>query len=150
MAARKSRAATPARPRPARESARVAAPRAPTAAELPVTRAMLGAVRTELLERIDQAKSELRAEIQQVRAEVHELRAEVHELRAEVQSMKADIHGMRADIARMTLLFEEQNARNKVVLDALMAVIDRQARVEQRMDQVEETVRGLAAAHAAR
>ena len=59
---------------------------APTAAELPVTRAMLGEVRVELLERIDQSKSELRADIQQVKGE---LRAEIQELRGEVQQVKS-------------------------------------------------------------
>lgn len=63
----------------------------PTAAEVPVTRAMLGEVRTELLERID---------------------ARFHEL-------KADIHEVKAGMARTMLLLEEQNARNKVVLDGL-------------------------------
>lgn len=139
-------------PEPARPSAR----RAPTAAEVPVTRAMLGEVRTELLERIDQAKDELRAEIHGVRAELHHLKAEVHELRAEIHEVKAELHevkaglhGVQAEVARIGLLIEEQNARNKVVLDALMAIIDRQSRIEQRMDKVEETVRGLAAARPA-
>src|SRR5689334_23079447 len=73
----------------------------PTADELPVTRAMLSAVRTELFERIDQAKTELRAEIQQVRVEL--------------QEVKAEIHGLKADMARLLFLVEEQNSRNKVV-----------------------------------
>jgi uncharacterized protein (UPF0335 family) len=43
-------------------------------------------------------------------------------------------------------LIEEQNARNKVVLDGLTALMSRQDRVEQRVDDVEATVRDLAAA----
>jgi chromosome segregation ATPase len=122
---------------------------APTAAELPATRVMLGAVRTELLERIDQTKHELKAEIQEVKAEIQEVRAEVHALKGEVHDVKAGLHGLQAAMARITLLFEEQNARNKIVLDALSAFMDRQMRIEQRMDAVEETVRSLAAARAA-
>jgi len=109
----------------------------PTAGELLVTRAMLSEVRTELLERIDQTKSELKADI-------HELQADIHGIKADIHGVKADIHGVKAEVARIALLFEEQNARNKVVLDALVAVIDRQGRTEHRMDQVEETVRELA------
>jgi hypothetical protein len=91
----------------------------PTAAEVPVTRAMLGEVRTELLERID---------------------ARFHEL-------EADIHDVKAGMARMTLLIEEQDTRNKVVLDGLVAVLARQERAEQRIGAVEDAVRSLGSAH---
>ena len=50
-------------------------------------------------------------------------------------------------MARMLLLLEEQNARNKVVLDGLVAVMARQERAEHRIDRVEETVRSLASVH---
>ncbi|MCC6558498.1 MAG: hypothetical protein IT372_36635 [Polyangiaceae bacterium] len=95
-----------------------------TADELPVTRRMLVEVRGELLSRIDQTKEELKADI---------------------QAVKVDVHGVKADVARMLFLMEDQNARNKVVLDGLSAFMDRQTRVEQRMDVVEATVRDLAA-----
>lgn len=104
----------------------------PTADELPVTRAMLSAVRTELLERVDQVQDKLEAKI--------------HEVRAEVREIKADIHEIKGGMARMTLLLEEQNARNKVVLDGLVAVMARQERTETRLDRVEEMVRSLASA----
>lgn len=125
----------------------------PTADELPVTRAMLSAVRTELLERVDQVQNkleakihEVRAEVQEVRAEVHALKAEVHGLKAEIHEIKADIHEIKGGMARMMLLLEEQNARNKVVLDGLVAVMARQERTETRLDRVEEMVRSLASA----
>src|SRR5262249_36350819 len=131
---------------------------APTASELPVTRAMLGDVRNELLERIDETKTELRGEIHlvktELRAEIHqvktELQAEIHQVKAglhtvqiglnDVQggllAVQAGLHGVRGDMARIGFLVEEQNARNKVVLDALTAMMQRQDRVEQRMDKV--------------
>ena len=98
----------------------------PTAAELPVTRAMLGEARTELLERIAQVQDALEAKIHEVKAEIHEV---------------------KGGMARMLLLLEEQNARNKVVLDGLVAVMARQERAEHRIDRVEETVRSLASVH---
>jgi chromosome segregation ATPase len=121
---------------------------------------MLSGVRTELLERIDQVKNELKADIHEVKAdidgvkaeihgvkaEIHELRAEIHGVKAEIHGVKAEIHEVKAEVARIAFLIEEQNARNKVVLDGLMAVIDRQDRTERRMDTVEETVRALASA----
>jgi septal ring factor EnvC (AmiA/AmiB activator) len=111
---------------------------------------MLGEVRTELLERIDQSKNELRAEIQQVktelRAEIQELRGEISEVKVGLLAVQAELHAVRADVARIAFLVEEQNARNKVVLDGLVAVIARQDRLEQRMDNVEDTVRAIASA----
>jgi uncharacterized protein (UPF0335 family) len=104
---------------------------------------MLGEVRTELLERIDQSKSELRGEIQQVKGE---LLGEIYQVKATLHAVEAGLHAVQADVARIALLVEEQNARNKVVLDGLVAVMTRQERVEHRMDKVEETVRGLASA----
>jgi hypothetical protein len=47
-------------------------------------------------------------------------------------------------MARVAFLVEEQNARNRVVMDALSAFIGRQDRLEERMDGVEQTVLSLA------
>ncbi len=60
--------------------------------------------------------------------------------------MKAALHGMSAQMARIALLVEEQNSRNKVVLDGLASVLARQDRVEERLAAVEDTVRTLASA----
>jgi septal ring factor EnvC (AmiA/AmiB activator) len=156
MAVRKSK---PARPSPSRKTPGRSNIAAPTAAELPVTRAMHSELRTELFERIDQTKSELRAEIHQtkseLRAEIHqtksELRAEIHEVKADVRELRVTVHRLeagqhevKAEMARVAFLVEEQNARNKVVLDALVTFMERQGRLEERMDSVEATVRALA------
>jgi chromosome segregation ATPase len=124
--------------------------------EVPVTRGMLSGVRSELLQRIDQGREEARADsrkldakIDGVRAEVHDLRAEVHEMRAEVHGVKAEIHEVKAGMARIEVLVEEQNARNRIVLDGITALLSRQNQVEERVTQVEDTVRKLAAARPA-
>jgi chromosome segregation ATPase len=144
-----------------------AKPSAPTADEVPVTRGMLTGVRTELFQRIDQGREEARAENQRldgkidaVRAEIHELRAElkgdihrldatIHEVKAEIHEVKAEIHEVKAGMARIEVLVEEQNARNRSVLDGITALLSRQNQVEQRVVQVEDTVRKLAAAPSA-
>jgi hypothetical protein len=51
---------------------------------------------------------------------------------------------LKADIARVIYLVEEQNSRNKVVLDGLASMFSRQEQGERRIDAVEETVRSLA------
>ena len=78
-----------------------------------------------------------------------ELEAEIGELRAEIHEVKAEIHGMKAGIARIEVLVEEQNARNKIVLDGITVLLNWQNQVEDRITQVEDTVRRLAAARPA-
>jgi chromosome segregation ATPase len=134
-----------------------ARPSAPTANEVPVTRGMLTGVRTELLQRIDQGREEAKAENQEldgkidtVRAEIHELRGELkgdmHRLEAGIHEVKAELHEVKAGMARIEVLVEEQNARNRIVLDGIATLLSRQNQVEQRVVQVEDTVRKLAAA----
>lgn len=70
---------------------------APLNDDVPVTRGMLTGVRTELIERIDATRAELKAEIRDV----------------------------KAGLARIEVLVEEQNARNKIVLDGIAALLSR-------------------------
>jgi chromosome segregation ATPase len=135
---------------------------APTADEVPVSRAMLTGVRGEVLQRIDQAREETRADLQrldgkidavraelhevkaELKADIHEVKAEIHEVKTEIHEVKAGMHAMQAQMARIEVLVEEQNARNRIVLDGITAVLSRQNQVEQRVTQVEDTVRKLA------
>lgn len=118
-------------------------PSALTADDVPVTRGMIVAMRTELLERIDQGREEAKAANKRLDAKIDSVRAE---MRAEIHEVKAEIHEVKAGVARIEALVEEQNARNKVVLDGITALLSRQNQVEQRVEQVEDTVRKLAAA----
>jgi chromosome segregation ATPase len=105
--------------------------------------------RTELKAEIQEVRTELKAEIQEVRTEVQGVKAEVRELKAEIHDIKAVVHATQAQVARIELLVEEQNARNKIVLDGITAILSRQEQVEQRISNVEDTVRALAAARPA-
>jgi hypothetical protein len=120
-----------------------AKPSAPTADEVPVTRGMLVGVRTEILQRIDQGREGTRAEIRELKAE---LKGDIHRLDAAIHDVKAEIHDVKAGMARIEVLVEEQNARNRIVLDGITALLSRQNQVEQRVVQVEDTVRKLAVA----
>jgi len=121
-------------------------PSDPTADEVPVTRGMLTGLRTELLQRIDQGREEAKAENRKLDGKIDALRAEIHEVKAEIHEVKAEIHEVKAGMARIEVLVEEQNARNRIVLDGIAALLSRQNQVEQRVTQVEDTVRELAAA----
>ncbi len=89
---------------------------------------------------------EVKTEIHGMKAEIHGMKAEIHEVKAEIHEVKAEIHEVKAGMARIEVLVEEQNARNRIVLDGITALLSRQDQVEQRVTQVEETVRKLATA----
>ncbi len=130
------------------------------AADQPATRKMLYLVRGELRGDIKQVRAELsstwdslRSEIQSVRSELKveiqgvrtELKAEIHALRTE---LKTDIRSldtkmdrgfveMRGDLQRMQILIEEQNSNNRIVLEGLQMLWQRQDRTDTRLDKLE-------------
>ena len=68
----------------------------------------------------------------------------VGEVKTAVHAVKADLRAMNAKFDRMVVLFEDQDARNKIVLDGHTTVISRHDQVEQRLTDVEDNVRYLA------
>jgi archaellum component FlaC len=83
----------------------------------------------------------VKAEINGVKAEINGVKAEINGLKAEIHGVKAEIHEVKATIARieksshrMELLLEEQNNRNKIVLDGLSHLFERQERIEKKMN----------------
>lgn len=86
-------------------------------AQVPVTVDMLNEMEDRLSHKIDSGIQGVRSEIQGVKSEVHGLKAEVHGLKSEVHEVKSEIHSLKSELHRVALLVEEQNARNKFVLD---------------------------------
>ncbi len=120
----------------------------PVAADVPATSGMLSGVRIELIERIEQSREEananslrLNAKIDAVDAKVDAVDAKVDAVNAKIDvvsaELKAQMHGMQGQMARIEVLVEEQNSRNKVVLDGITALLSRQSRVEERLDRLE-------------
>lgn len=54
--------------------------------------------------------------------------------------LEAKIEKLSADIYRMMGLMEEQENRNRAVLDGYASIYDRQDRVEKRVDEFEKTI----------
>ena len=116
-----------------------------------VTQKMLYKVRDELKEHssslfhgvkseVHGLKSEvhgLKSEINGVKSEIHGLKSEIHEVKSEFQGLKKEMHGLKSEVHdikksvhRIELLVEEQNNRNKIVLDGLSQLFSRQDRLE--------------------
>lgn len=103
----------------------------PTVSELPVTRAMLHGVRDELKSRIDQTN----ARIDQTNAHIDQTNASVVGMRAEVM----------AEVHRLGTLVEEQEARNRVVLEVVQGHAARFERIERRLDGQDDMLREILA-----
>lgn len=116
---------------------RKSSPKAPTrSSQVPATSAMLYEMEERLSHKMEsgfyQLKSEMKAELRQEIGGVRsELKREIGGLKGEINAIKSDIGGIKSDISgikselsgvkselhRVALLVEEQNARNKYVMD---------------------------------
>jgi methionine synthase II (cobalamin-independent) len=77
----------------------------------PATRKMLSLVRDELS---------------------HKMESGFSDLKSEIHGIKSDVLRIEAGNSRMQLLLEEQNANNRIVLEGLQALWQRQDRIEER------------------
>lgn len=81
-------------------------------------RAEISAVHSELKSEISAVRSDLKSEISAVRSELKsEISALRSELISEIADLRVDFSGFKSELHRVALLVEEQNARNKFVLD---------------------------------
>lgn len=93
-------------------------------ADVPATAAMLYESEERLIHRMDMGFQELRAEIhgnksefQGMKSDIHGMRSDIHAIKSDIHSVKSEIHGVKSELHRVALLVEEQNARNKYVMD---------------------------------
>jgi len=105
----------------------------PAVSELPVTRSMLYGVRDELAARID----ETNARIDETNARIDQLGARFDQLGARIDQIDAST---RASMRRMETLIEEQEARNRVVLEVVQGHNARFERIEARLDETQSMI----------
>ncbi len=91
--------------------------------DIPVTSQMLEEARFELKREIESFRHEVKGEFKSVKADVAKVQAHVEKVQADVSKVLAAVH-------RVGLLVEEQNARNKYVLDGYTSLSDRLDKVE--------------------
>lgn len=72
---------------------------------------------------VKEVREELRAEIRSVR---EDLKSEIHAVKAEVQKVLVSVH-------QSQVLMEEQRSENRIVLDGLKNMMERQDRIEEYM-----------------
>ena len=85
--------------------------------QVPVTVEMLNEMEGRLSHKIDFGLAAVRAEISGVKSEIFGLKSETSGIKSEIFGIKSEISGIKSELHRVALLVEEQNARNKFVLD---------------------------------
>ena len=85
--------------------------------DVPATGAMLFEMEERLNHKMDSGFQKIRSEFSGLRSEFSGLKSEFSILKSEIHGVKSEIHGMKSELHRVALLVEEQNARNKYVMD---------------------------------
>lgn len=94
-----------------------------TALDTPTTQRMLYLVRDEILHKVDSRFDKGEARFFGIEARFDKVDARFAEIDARFNSLEAKFD-------RMLIMLEEQNSRNKVVMDSLNSIYERQDRVE--------------------
>ena len=105
-----------------------------------VTQAMLYGVRDELKSLFKSEIHGFKSEVHDLKSEIHGLKSEMHGVKSEVHGLKSEVHGIKSEVHRLGVLIEEQNARNRIVLDGLTSLFHRQDRVENKVSEFEKTL----------
>lgn len=108
--------------------------------EIPATQGQLDAVRGELKSditslglRLDGVRSELKSDIASLGLRLDSFHSE----------LKSDIASVLSAVHHVTAIVEEQNARNKLVIDGYKVVIDIQEDLRARTKRLERKVFGI-------
>jgi gas vesicle protein len=108
----------------------------------------MNSLRTELKGEMSSLRSELKGEMNSLRSE---LRGEMSTLRNEVkgemkslrQEVKSDIQQVLVSVHATQTLMEEQRNENKIVLEGLQGLFERQDRVESEVALLRKDIKSL-------
>lgn len=130
----------------------------PKSKDLPATQGMLQLVRTELKADVRELRSSMTAEFKQVDAKFNhvdarfnqidarfnQVDARFNETDAKIERVLGAVHRVASEVARIGVLVEEQNSKNRIVLEGLTGLAQRQDRVESGFADIQKFVRSIA------
>jgi hypothetical protein len=98
--------------------------------DIPVTQEMLNEARNELKHEITSFRLEVDSRFKRVDAAIAKVQSDVAKVQSDVAKVQSDVAKVLAAVHRVGLLVEEQNARNKYVLDGYTSLSDRLDKIE--------------------
>ena len=108
---------------------------------------------------VKEVRNEVKADIRTLRAEMGNLRAEMGNLKSEMGTLRSEMGNLRSEmkgemqiikedlgskIHRVLVVVEEQRSENRIVLDALKNLDERQDRLEGEVVDLKKTVKLIA------
>jgi tetrahydromethanopterin S-methyltransferase subunit G len=122
----------------------------PHSKDLPATQGMLHLVRTEIkaemkagFRQIDSRFDLINSKFNENDSRFSQIDSRFNQIDSRFNQMDSKFEQVLSEVARVGLLVEEQNSRNRVVLEGLTGLWQRQERVEVRVDNVESLVRSI-------
>lgn len=112
-------------------------------AELFVTKRLLDLTKSELNSNIASLRMEMKAGFSKMDARFTEVDSEFAAIRSELSEVKSTLASLDAKFDKMLVIVEEQNVRNKVVLDSYGLVYDKLNNHDERLKKVETQVLGI-------
>jgi hypothetical protein len=98
--------------------------------DVPVTHAMLYEVRDQLLEQIKAEARRTDSRFDEMNSKFNAMNSKFDAINSQFNDIHAGQHSLKSELHRLALLVEEQNSRNKIVLDGLTNIFTRQERLE--------------------
>ncbi len=121
--------------------------------DLPATQGMLQLVRSESKADLRELRSEMKSGFKKIDASFNQIDARFNQIDARFNqndsrfdATDAKLERVLSEVSRIGILVEEQNSRNRVVLEGLTGLWQRQDRVETRLDEVEKLVQSFSRA----
>ncbi len=115
--------------------------------DVPVNSRMLDESRNELIHKIESAKLELKSDIHELDSKILSLDSKIlsldskiSNLDSKISSVDSKVESLTSIVHKLSLTIEEQNARNKVVLDGLTGLFSRQDRIEVKLEEMDQTI----------
>lgn len=100
----------------------------------PATRKMLKLVRRELLQTMKSGFSTMEARFSGIEGEFAGIDSRFSGIDARFLGVEASLHELKATSTRMEFLLEEQNANNRIVLEGLQSLWQRQDRLDAQLN----------------
>ena len=111
--------------------------------DLPATQSMLTTLRKQIKSEINSSEKRLESKINQVESKINQVESKINQVESKINQVESKIELVLSEMHRMAILMEEQNSRNKFVLDGYASLYERQDRLELRFDAHEKNIEDL-------
>ena len=111
--------------------------------DLPVTQLMFTTLRKQIKAEINSSEKRLESKINQVESKINQVESKINQVESKINQVDSKVELVLSEIHRMAILMEEQNSRNKFVLDGYASLYERQDRLELRFDAHEKDIEDM-------